>query len=520
MTNTRTSSILNILFIFFQIQAIADAFASSSSSGSNGSSNSKNYDLVVIGGGSAGLTAAKFAATFGKSAVIIEKARMGGDCTWTGCVPSKSLLASSKAANTMKKASEYGINVNGDISVDMSAVKKRIMDNIDRIYKEDDSPEALKELGVDVITGAANFVDPKTIKLSDCGDVICANDGVLIATGASPKAPEITGLDEVEYITYEEVFGLDEIPSSMTVVGGGPIGCELAQAYSRLGAKVTIVASSLLPREEPEVGQVLQRVFESEGITVTNSPLDAVSSSGSSSSTTNKAHVATCKDGQEISGDLLLVAIGRKPVVTGMGLEDLGVELNKAGGIDTDAKLQTSVKGLYAAGDCTGDRQFTHYAGYQGAVGARNILLPLTDPGVIQEVPATTFTDPEISTVGLTEKEAKDEYGDGKVAVAFQKIEETDRAICEGVKEGFIKIIYKKRGYKILGATIMSPVAGELIAEISVAMKTGLSFDMLATVMHTYPSHSFAIQSMAAEVYYDKLVKSKPLLNFLKRIGL
>ncbi len=153
-------------------------------------------------------------------------------------------------------------------------------------------------------------------------------------------------------------------------------------------------------------------------------------------------------------------------------------------------------------------------------MGARNILLPLTDPGVIQEVPATTFTDPEISTVGLTEKQARDEYGDGKVAVAFQKIEETDRAICEGVKEGFIKIIYKKRGYKILGATIMSPVAGELIAEISVAMKAGLSFDMLATVMHTYPSHSFAIQSMAAEVYYDKLVKSKPLLNFLKRIGL
>ncbi len=284
---------------------------------------------------------------------------MGGDCTWTGCVPSKSLLASSKAANTVKKAAEYGINIGGgEISVDMTAVKKRIMENIDHIYKEDDSPEVLKELGVDVITGAAFFVDPKTIKLPDC--VVCANDGVLIATGASPKAPEIPGLNEVEYITYEEVFGLEEIPSSMTVVGGGPIGCELAQAYSRLGAKVTIVASNLLPREEPEVGEVLQRVFESEGIIVTNSPLDAVSSSSGSAS---KAHVATCKDGQEVNGDLLLVAVGRKPVVTGMGLEDLGVKLNEAGGIDTDDTLQTSVKGLYAAGDCTGDRQFTHYAG-------------------------------------------------------------------------------------------------------------------------------------------------------------
>jgi pyruvate/2-oxoglutarate dehydrogenase complex dihydrolipoamide dehydrogenase (E3) component len=203
-----------------------------------------------------------------------------------------------------------------------------------------------------------------------------------------------------------------------------------------------------------------------------------------------------------------------------MDLDKLGVALNDKGGIMIDNTLQTSIKGIYAAGDCTGDRQFTHYAGYQGAVGARNILLPLTDPGVLDQVPATTFTDPEVSSIGLTEKEAKAEFGDKKVAVAFQLVNETDRGICEGTKEGYIKIVYKKRGNKILGASIVSPVAGELIAEISMAMKTGLSFDMLATVMHTYPSHSFALQSMAAVVYYDKLVKSKPLLNFLKRLRL
>lgn len=162
----------------------------------------------------------------------------------------------------------------------------------------------------------------------------------------------------------------------------------------------------------------------------------------------------------------------------------------------------------------------THYAGYQGAVAARNILLPFTDPGLIDYVPATTFTDPELASIGMTEQQAKDEFGENQVSVAFKMINETDRGICEGVQEGFIKIVYKSKGYKILGATIMSPVAGELISEIASAMKTGLSFDMLATVMHTYPSHSFALQAMAAEVYYEKLVKMKGLLNFLKRIGL
>ena len=402
----------------------------------------------------------------------------------------------------------------------MKAIKKRVQANIQLIYEEDDSPEALEKLGVAVITGTAKFTDSKTLSVCD-GDgdneafEVCANDGILIATGAKPNPPKIKGIDQVDYITYEEAFSLDEVPKTMTVIGGGPIGCELAQAYSRLGAEVTVVASRLLPREEPEAGEVMLRVFESEDIKVTKSRVESVDTNPGGPS-----HTVLCTDGQKISGDMLLVAIGRIPTTTGMDLEKLGVELNDKGGIKVDPTLQTTVKGLYAAGDCTGDRQFTHYAGYQGAVGARNILLPLTDPGVIDQVPATTFTDPEVASIGLTEKEAKAEFGDNKVAVAFQLISETDRGICEGNKEGFIKIVYKKRDYKILGASIASPVAGELIAEIAMAMKTGLSFDMLATVMHTYPSHSFALQSMAAEVYYDKLAKSKPLLNVLKWLGL
>lgn len=443
---------------------------------------------------------------------------MGGDCTWTGCVPSKSLLASSKMAHAISTSKEFGVNVDGNVNVDMKAIKKRVDQNIQHIYEEDDSPEALKKLGVDVISGTATLKESKVISITKNDDnsvlEICANDGILICTGAQPRDPSIAGIEGVKYITYEEAFSLERVPKTMTVIGGGPIGCELAQAYSRLGASVTVVAKSLLPREEPEAGEVMQRVFESEGIKITNSRLGSVQGEG------GKTHTAFCEDGQKVEGDLLLVSIGRQPNVKGFGLDALGVVLNDQGGIKTDAKLQSSVKGLYAAGDCTGDRQFTHYAGYQGAVGARNILLPLTDPGVVTEVPATTFTYPEVASIGLTEKEAKEKYGEKKVCVAFQLVKETDRGICEGVKEGFIKIVYKKKGYQILGATIASPVAGELIAEIAVAMKTKLSFDMLATVMHTYPSHSFTLQAMAAEVYYEKLVKSKPLLNFLKRIGL
>ena len=306
---------------------------------------------------------------------------MGGDCTWTGCIPSKSLIASAKAAHAVTKASKFGINIDGKVTIDMKAIKKRVDENIQQIYDEDDSPEALKKLGVHVIKGAAKFKDSKTLSVTTDNDSenddasapssciqICANYGILIATGARPRAPTIPGINEVDYITYEEAFSLEEIPDTITVIGGGPIGCELAQAYSRLGAKVTVVASALLPREEPEVGQVMQRVFEAEGIKVTNSLVESVVSVSGGSGSGKAPHTAICKDGQQVNGDLLLVAVGRTPVVNGMDLEALGVELNEKGGIKTDNQLLTSVKGLYAAGDCTGDRQFTHYAGYQGAV--------------------------------------------------------------------------------------------------------------------------------------------------------
>jgi pyruvate/2-oxoglutarate dehydrogenase complex dihydrolipoamide dehydrogenase (E3) component len=325
-------------------------FFSFLSLGGLGQENIRTYDLLVIGGGSAGLTAAKFSSTFGKSVAIIEKSRMGGDCTWTGCIPSKSLLASAKCAHAVSKSATFGVHLKGDVDIEMKVIKERIQKNIQHIYEEDDSPEALQKLGIDVINGSATFLAKK--KLLVDGETLQAKDGILICTGATPIRPSIPGLQDVEYITYEEVFDLEEVPRTMTFVGGGPIACELAMAFSRLGSKVTVIASKLLPKEEPEANAAMSRVFESEGIVVTKSNLKSVEKV-----LNQNGHIAECENGARINGDLLLIAVGRKPTIEGMGLENIGIQLNERNGIQVDKNLQTSVKGVYAAGDCTGDRQ-------------------------------------------------------------------------------------------------------------------------------------------------------------------
>jgi len=480
------------------------------------------YDLVVIGGGAAGLTAAKLAATFEKSALIIEQARMGGDCTWTGCVPSKTLIASAKVAHYARNSNRYGIKTE-KVQVDMKAIKKRIFDNIERIHDEDDSPEAMAALGIDTLMGKATFVSKSQLEVTLVGSsekiVIEATEGVVVCTGAKPRKPEdtIPGLKNVNYLTYEEIWELDTLPKKLTVVGGGPIGCELAQAFARLGSTVTQIATTLLPNEEPEVSSTLEEVFASEGVKRVKGNLVNVERKGD-------GHLAmcTCDDGTSVAieGDTILVAVGRTPNIKGFGLEDLGVQFSSTGGIETDSTLQTAVKGIYAAGDCTGDKQFTHYAGFQGAIAARNILLPFSDGGVLQDIPSATFTSPEVSSIGLLEARAIAEYGADKIGVAFKRLDRVDRAVCDGEEKGFIKIIYLKKNLFIIGATVMSPSAGELISELSVAIRAKMPFDKLSYVVHSYPAYSIALQIMAAEINYAKTKKLKPILDFLKRFGL
>ncbi len=503
------------------------------------SSTMKDYDIVIVGGGSAGLTAAKFAKTFQKSVAIVESSKLGGDCTWTGCVPSKTLLAEAKRIMKWKKGIEkYGVDVNDVISTEkiIEDVKKQIDENREQIYKEDDSPEALKSLGIDTVSGKAFLLDKRKVEvtLNESGKkcVLNAKYGIVLATGATNKNPGqmMDGIDSVEYWTYENIWdrffeAMKERSESqrVIVVGGGPVGVELSQALFRLGCSVTIVARAprLLPKAEEEASLELQLVLEEEGLNVfCGSSVVSVCQNGCTER--GKKTISMTLDSNEVlEGDHILVATGRSPNTQGMGLETLGVHIDsKTGGIQVNRYLETSVSGIFAAGDCTGDKQFTHYAGFQGAIAARNILLPLKDPGVLDEVPSTVFTDPEVASLGLTENEARQQYGDN-VSVASRKLSSVDRSVCEQTqKYGFIKIVHHSKTNKILGATIMAPVAGELISELAVAKENNISLDKIAKVTHSYPSYSIALQQMAADVYYEKLKKWTFLYSTLKWIGL
>jgi len=542
---TRTACLLPIMSLnAFVIHSFKLPRATSSLNELQSSNASlSTYDLVVIGGGSAGLTAAKFAANFGKTVCLIESSNIGGDCTWTGCLPSKTLLSAAKRAYTWRQMNEKfgdpGIIDDDCFRKMLNSVKLDVDASRNRIYEEDDSPKVLKSLGIDIANGRAYFQDAHSVNVKEVDGTntkIYAKFGIVIATGAAPGKTmfEIAGLDSIPFWTYENIWDdggfFDAIEQNqkrqvsetrVIVVGGGPIGCELSQAISRLGCSVVLISRSnrLLPQGENEASDKLQKVFEKEGIhVICNQRVLSVK--------LKDAHdlsiMVTLDSHEPIVGDHILIATGRVPNVQNMGLDEIGVKLNRAtNGIQVDDKLQTSIKGIFAAGDCTGDRQFTHYAGYQGAIAARNILLPLKDLGLLSEVPSTTFTDPEIASVGLTEQAANEKYGESAVSVLLRKLGKVDRAVCEGTDtSGFIKVLYQTKTKQILGATIMCPSAGEMISELSVAKETKLPFDKLATVMHSYPTYSIALQQMAAQVYYDKLKKGKSLYDVLKRIGL
>ena len=354
------------------------------------------YDLVIVGAGSGGLSAAAFAAQLGVRVALVEKHRIGGDCTWTGCVPSKTLLKTAKVAHEMRTADRYGLSA-AEPRVDLKAVMAHVRDVIGEIAKEE-SPEALRAEGIEVVLGEARFVDPHTLV---AGDTTLAARRFLIATGAHPFVPPIRGLDDVDYLTYETVWDLETLPRHLLIVGGGPIGCEIAQAFRRLGAEVTLLASRdrLLPRDDPQASRVLAKVFEEEGIRVLfEARVELVWKD--EAATADGIHVG--EGGNGLVGDALLLATGRRPTVTGLDLDKAGV-LYSEQGIQVDDNLRTSQQHIYAAGDCTGGLQFTHYAGWQAVMAVRNALLPGASKGVTEQVPWTTFTDPEVAHIGLTE---------------------------------------------------------------------------------------------------------------------
>ena len=453
----------------------------------------EDYDLVIIGAGSAGLIAAGFAVQLGRRVALVEKHRIGGDCTWTGCVPSKTLLKAAKVAHEMRHADRYGLGPVNPV-VDLKAVMAKVKSVVDQVYRAE-SPEVLRAQGIDVFLSPAQFLDPHTV---DLGDTRLTARRFLIATGARPTVPPLPGLDGVKYLTYETVWDLEELPRHLIVVGAGPIGCELAQAFVRLGAGVTLLEAGprILSQDEPEAAELIARRLSEDGVDVRLGTLaKSVWQSG------EEIHVAL--DGQELAGDALLLAAGRQPVVAGLGLEKAGVGYS-IHGIEVDDRLRTSRRHIYAAGDCVGGYQFTHYAAWQGFMAVRNAFLPGTTKGVLDQVPWATFTDPEVAHVGLTEAQARSRFGEA-VMVCHWPLDRVDRALAEGDSDGFVKLVHKGDG-TFLGATIAAARAGEMIQEWSLAIDRGLKMGDLANSIHVYPTYATGSMQAAAHIRVEQML--------------
>ena len=455
----------------------------------------ERYDLIIIGGGSGGLTAAGFAVQLGAHVTLVEKHRIGGDCTWTGCVPSKTLLKAAKVAHEMSSADRYGLT-SVKPTTDLRSVMSHVREVIAGVYQHE-SPEALQADGIDVFLGNAEFLDSHTIMVEEA--TLTANH-FLICTGAHPFIPPVPGLDSVNYLTYENIWDLEVLPHHLIIIGGGPIGCEMAQAFHRLGSKVTILEAGdrILPRDDLSASRVLTQVLSDEGIELRlNSAAEDVRKDGD--------EIQLVAGGEPIMADALLVAIGRRANVNGLGLDQAGVNYSPKG-IQVDDHLRTSQGHIYAAGDCVGGYQFTHYAGWQAFAAVRNALLPGSSKGVTDLVPWTTFTDPEVAHIGLLEEEARHKFGDD-VMVCNWPMDKVDRARAEGDTAGFVKLVHKKDG-KLLGATIVASRAGETIHEFVLALDRGLKVGDLAHAIHIYPTYSTAVMQAAADIRVNQWLSS------------
>ena len=471
----------------------------------------KQYDLTIIGGGSAGLVLAVASAKLGKTTALVEKHRLGGDCLWTGCVPSKAILKAAKVANYVKEAGRYGIRV-GDMQVDFEQVMAHITSAQDSIEKEHDNPERFRELGVDVIFGEGRFVSARSFVVEDREEAqirTLTSRKFVIATGSRPVIPAILGLQSSDCLHSENVWDLKELPTKLLVVGAGPIGVELGQAFHRLGTEVIIAQRSnrILAKEEPDVSERMLNYLREEGITILiDTRVIEVSNHGwnlkcdSSESGSRMGHYAVKLDiaGEErsLEVDQILIAVGRMPNIEGLGLNEIGVEV-KPSGICVNKRLQTTVNNIFAAGDVVGHFLFTHVAAFQAAQIIRNMFFPGSSAVDYSVVPWTTFCDPEVARCGMTEAEARDKHGE--IDVFSVDLRDVDRAVAEGETNGFVKVIATKWTGKILGVHLVCPAAGEVIHEFVVAMKEGIPLRRLSSVIHVYPTFSSIVWRIAGK---------------------
>jgi pyruvate/2-oxoglutarate dehydrogenase complex dihydrolipoamide dehydrogenase (E3) component len=446
-----------------------------------------DYNLVVIGAGSAGLATAYLAAAVQARVALVERAKMGGDCLNTGCVPSKALIRSAKLAAEGRKASSYGLN--GQLRPDFAAIMERVRTVIERTAPHD-SVERYRSLGVDVLHGEARITSPWTV---DVGGRTLTTRNIVVATGAEPIMPAIPGIDQVEPLTSETVWSLTKLPQTLLIVGGGPVGCELAQAFARFGAKVIMVGSAprLIEREDEVASEAMRALLIAEGVEL------HLAITVERFERRRGQFLARLKDGSELAFDRVLVGAGRRPRVHGFGLEALGLLENDK--LVVDDRLRTRVPNIAAAGDVLGQLQFTHAAGHYASYAVVNTLFGSVRswPVDTRAFPSVTYTDPEIARAGLTEREAHEK------GIAFDvttyDIAELDRAIADGANVGFIRVLTGRGKDKIIGATIVSARAGDLISEMTFAMTRGLGLAAILSTIHPYPGWMAANQALAGE---------------------
>src|SRR6056297_45302 len=468
-----------------------------------------DYNIVVLGAGSAGLVSSYIAAAVKSKVALIERDKMGGDCLNTGCVPSKALIRSAKILNYGRRADEFGL-CRTDIDFDFASVMERVQQVVTKIEPHD-SVERYTGLGVDCIQGEARIISPYRVQV---GERILTTRNIIVATGAAPFVPPIPGLDQVDYLTSDNLWQLRELPKRLVVLGGGPIGCEMTQVFARFGAQVTQVemAPHIMGREDADVANFVRQRFVAEGVQVlTNHAAKEVVVQGDDK-------LLVCEhqgERVEIPFDQLLIAVGRKARVEGFGLEELGVRVSERGTVDVDPFMRTNIPNIFCAGDVAGPYQFTHVAAHHAWFAAVNALFGDVKKFQVdyRVIPWCTFTDPEVARVGLNEADARQQGIE--VEVTRFELEELDRAIAEEETHGWVKVLTPPGKDKILGATIVGTHAGDLIAEYILAMKHGLGLNKILGTIHPYPTLAEANKMAAGE--WKKAHVPEKLLAWVER---
>ncbi|MFT5354982.1 MAG: pyruvate/2-oxoglutarate dehydrogenase complex dihydrolipoamide dehydrogenase (E3) component [Polyangiales bacterium] len=437
----------------------------------------ETYDYLVIGGGSAGLTGAIMAARLGAKVLLVDRERLGGDCLNTGCVPSKALIASAKSAHHARHAADFGVGVS-NVEVNFPKVMQRVQAIQAEIGATEDEA-ALAKHEIDVAFGGARFTDANQAQIGS--ERVVHFRFALIATGSRPSPPPVAGMDEVDALNTDSLWELSALPRSLAILGGGPIGVEMGQAFQRLGSQVTIFerGERLLGRADSDASAMVLDSLRDDGVEVRlNASVGKLERDGEGT--------RVFVDGEGHTFDKLLVAVGRKANVEELGLEAAGV-LTHARGVQVGEDLRTSQKHIYAAGDCTGGPQFTHWAEYEARIATRNALFVGSDKRSLAIVPAVTFCDPEVAQVGLTEAQAKEKGLD--VHVHRVDYSHVDRALCDGTARGFAKVVVDDKE-RILGAHLVGPLAGEALGEWVLAMEHGLKLSEVGGAIHAYPTYA------------------------------